>query len=159
MLLDFVGDGSSLDCCTLLETLNPPYKPTKRKIAAAPLRCFVRRVRVCAAQYIMRTIRFWHDFAQNVAFFVETADEYNCHFLLLPAFLITQLFSTMRPDLDSRQAMRELAEMTPTEHVYIQDELHITPAECGYFDIHPGERIDVFETPLGRRGVKVCYDI
>lgn len=113
VLMDFVGDDSSLNYCTLLEMLNPDFKPEKRKIAAAALRRPVRKIRVCAAQYLIRKISTWDDFVQNVLFFVETADEYHCHFLLFPEFFTAQLFSTMSPDLDSKDAMKELAAMTP----------------------------------------------
>lgn len=48
---------------------------------------------------------------------------------------------------------------TPTGSVYSQDKLHITPAEREGWQIQPGERIRVFETPLGRLAIVVCYDI
>jgi predicted amidohydrolase len=48
---------------------------------------------------------------------------------------------------------------TPAGNVYTQDKLHITPAERQYFNINPGEGINVFDTPLARIGIQVCYDI
>lgn len=48
---------------------------------------------------------------------------------------------------------------TPTGSIYSQDKLHITPAEREGWQIQPGERIRVFETPLGRLAIVVCYDI
>ena len=48
---------------------------------------------------------------------------------------------------------------TPTGHVYTQDKLHITPAEKDYWDMQPGEKIRIFDTPLCRMAVLVCYDI
>ena len=113
VLLDIVGDDSSMNYCTFLEMANPDYKPEKRKIAAAPLRRPVRKVRVCAAQYSMRKISSWKEFEQNVLFFVETADEYHCHFLVLPELFTVQLFSTFPPHTSSQQAIRELAKLTP----------------------------------------------
>lgn len=48
---------------------------------------------------------------------------------------------------------------TPGGHIYTQDKLHITPAERDGGDIQPGEAIRVFETPMGRIAIQVCYDI
>src|SRR5690606_12893713 len=47
----------------------------------------------------------------------------------------------------------------PAGNVYTQDKLHITPAEREGWDILPGESIRVFETPIGRMAIAVCYDI
>lgn len=198
VLMDIVGDQSSMDYCTLLEMTNPAYDPKKRKISAPALRKPVMKVRVCAAQYMMRPIKNWDDFVRNVTFFVDAADEYHCHFLLLPEYFTAELFATMPPDLDSVEAMRKLAEYTPkyidlfTElasktnlyiiagsqpvlrdgklynvahlftpagKVYTQDKLHITPSERQYFNISPGESLQIFDTPLARIAIQVCYDI
>lgn len=113
VLLDFVGDDSSLNYCTVLEMSNPDYNPKRHKISAAPIRQPVRKIRVCASQFFMRKISKWDEFVQIVEFFVDTADEYNCHFLLMPELFTAQLFSTMPPDMDSREATRKLAELTP----------------------------------------------
>ncbi|MBU1168813.1 MAG: bifunctional GNAT family N-acetyltransferase/carbon-nitrogen hydrolase family protein [Proteobacteria bacterium] len=48
---------------------------------------------------------------------------------------------------------------TPSGNVYTQDKLHITPAERNEGDIQPGAGIRVFETPLARIAIQVCYDI
>src|SRR5690606_18381392 len=48
---------------------------------------------------------------------------------------------------------------TPAGNVYTQDKLHITPAEREGWDILPGESIRIFETPIGRMAIAVCYDI
>jgi predicted amidohydrolase len=91
---------------------NTGYQPEKRRIAAAPLQRVVRRVRVCAAQWCMRPIHSWEEFERTVTFFVETADTYHSHFLLMPELFTAQLFSLMPADLDSREAIRRLASMT-----------------------------------------------
>ncbi len=197
--LDCVGDDSRLAYRTLLEVLDPACEPTKRKIAAAfpsppgaQGLCAPPRIR-CARSGAGTT-----SCETSLSSFDDTGAGYNCHFLLLPEFFAAQPFSARRPDLDSRQAMREVAEMpacytsffkslaakrslyrvrgtqplaregkafdvthlvAPTDHAHVHDKLHVTPAERGYFDIHPGERIDVFETPPGRVGNKAYYDI
>jgi predicted amidohydrolase len=48
---------------------------------------------------------------------------------------------------------------TPSGQVYTQDKLHITPSEREHWDIQPGEEIKVFDTPLARIAIQVCYDI
>lgn len=198
VLLDFVADAPSLNYSTLLEMPNPNYRPERRRIAAAPLRRPVRKIRVCAAQYLMRPIRTWQEFEKNVEFFVTTADAYHCHFLLLPEFFTAQLFTLMPADWDTRTAVKELAGyteryldmftrlttkyrlhiiggsqpvlredklynvahlFTPSGNVYTQDKLHITPGERSVWDVRPGEELKIFETPLARIAISVCYDI
>lgn len=111
ILFDYVWDDSSLNYCTILEMPNPNFHPEKRRIAAAPLRRPVRKIRVCAAQYLMRRIESWDEFEQNVEFFVDSADSYNCHFLLFPELFTAQLFSTFSPEMDDHTAIRKLAEL------------------------------------------------
>jgi predicted amidohydrolase/GNAT superfamily N-acetyltransferase len=48
---------------------------------------------------------------------------------------------------------------TPAGNVYTQDKMHITPAEKEGWNIRPGEKINIFETPIGRLAICVCYDI
>jgi predicted amidohydrolase/GNAT superfamily N-acetyltransferase len=111
VLLDFLWDDSSLNYSTWLEMPNLHYRPEKRQIAAAPIQRPVRKIRVCAAQYQMRPVHSWEEFAQTVMFFVDTADTYHCHFLLFPELFTVQLFSLMSPDLHPRMAIRQLAGM------------------------------------------------
>lgn len=113
VLLDFVGDDSSLNYCTVLEMKNPDYNPKRHQISAAPIRQPVRKIRVCSSQFYMRKISTWEEFVQVVEFFVDTADEYNSHFLLMPELFTAQLFSIMPHDMDTREATRELASFTP----------------------------------------------
>ncbi|MCB9152120.1 MAG: bifunctional GNAT family N-acetyltransferase/carbon-nitrogen hydrolase family protein [Caldilineaceae bacterium] len=198
VLLDLFWDDSSLNYATVLEMSNPDYKPEKRKIAAAALARPVRRVRVCAAQYELRTISSWDEFRQSVEFFVDTADNYHCHFLVLPELFTVQLFSTMPRTLSPAEAVRRLAAMTdqyrelfcglaqkyriyivggshpverdgelynvahlftPSGQIYTQDKLHVTPWERDKWNIRPGQAIHIFETPLARLSILICYDI
>ena len=48
---------------------------------------------------------------------------------------------------------------SPAGNVYTQDKLHVTPYERDYWDIQPGEVLKIFETPLARIAIQVCYDI
>lgn len=112
VVLDLFRDRSSLNYSTLLEWDNPDFRPERRRIAAAPLKVPVRKMRVCAAQYKMRPIKSWDELAESVGFFVETADAYYCHFLLLPELFTAQLFSAMPVDWPPDRAIRELTTYT-----------------------------------------------
>lgn len=48
---------------------------------------------------------------------------------------------------------------SPTGNVYTQDKLHVTPFEQERWGVCPGEGIKIFETPLARIAIQVCYDI
>ncbi len=198
VLMDYVDDEKSLNYATWLEMPNPDFKPERRKIAAAPLKRPVRTIRVCAAQYLMRPIKSWEEFEQQVTFFAMSADTYHCHFLLMPELFTVQLFSLMPGNMDPKAAVHQLADFhgqyvelfkrlaiqfgiyiiggttptprdgklynvahlfSPSGNVYTQDKLHVTPYEREYWDIEPGESLNVFETPLARIAIQVCYDI
>ncbi|MFO7774719.1 MAG: bifunctional GNAT family N-acetyltransferase/carbon-nitrogen hydrolase family protein [Candidatus Hydrogenedentota bacterium] len=110
--MDYLNDKASLNYATLLEMPNPDFKPEQRRIAGAPIRKPVRKVRVCVAQYMMHRIHSWEDFEAQVEFFVQTADEYYSHFIMFPELFTTQLFGTMRPDLEYLDAVEDLARYT-----------------------------------------------
>ena len=48
---------------------------------------------------------------------------------------------------------------TPGGNVHTQDKLHITPAERNEGGIEPGTSVRIFNTPLARIAIQVCYDI
>lgn len=199
VVFDLFWDDASLNYQTVLEMANPDYKPARRRIAAASLARPVRKVRVCAAQYLMRPVKCWEDLVRYVEFFVHTADQYHCHYLLLPEYFTVQLFPMFPQDWPPQQVMRQVARhydryldmftqlarqyrlhiiggstaveradgrlynvahlFTPSGQVYTQDKLHITPSERAMWDIRPGNEIRVFDTPLARIAMLICYDI
>ena len=110
--LDYMSDEASLNYATLIEMPNPSFRPTRRKIAASAIKRPGRRIRVCAAQYLMRRISTLDEFEKQVDFFVSTAEEYHCHFLLFPELFTAQLFSLMDPDLETHEAVMKLSEYT-----------------------------------------------
>lgn len=110
--MGYLRDEHSLDYATFLEMENPEHRPARRNIAAAPMKRPVRKVRVCAAQYEMRRLRSWEEFEHQVSFFVDTAEQYNCHFLLFPELFTVQLFSLLDPEAKPIDAISELADMT-----------------------------------------------
>jgi predicted amidohydrolase/ribosomal protein S18 acetylase RimI-like enzyme len=109
--MGYLRDEQSLDYATFLEIENPSFRKARRRIAASPMKRPVRRIRVCAAQYQMRRIATWEEFAHQVDFFVATAEQYHCHFLVLPELFTVQLFSLMDPKIGSREAIAQLADM------------------------------------------------
>jgi len=194
----YLNDRESMNYATFLTMDNPEFNSDKHQIAAAPLRRTVRKVRVCAAQYQMRHISEWSELEQQVRFFVETADEYHCHFLLMPELFTAQLFSFLPAELDSKQAVRELASyhrkyvdmftqfateyglyivggshpvlrkgllyntghlFTPSGQCHTQDKFHISDSERHYYGMRAGDKLNVFDTPLGRIGMLLGYDI
>ncbi|MCA9521233.1 MAG: GNAT family N-acetyltransferase [Myxococcales bacterium] len=111
-LVDYVHDKSSVNICTVLEMLNPDFKPERRKVAAAPLRRVVRKARVCTAQYLLRDMASWDEFERTTEYFVETADTYLGHFLLLPEMFTAQLLTLIPRDWDDRRQIVELTKFT-----------------------------------------------
>jgi len=107
--MDYLSDSESLNYATFLEMPNPSFNSERRQIAATPIKTPVRKIRVCAAQYKMRSIDSWEEFQKQVEFFVLTANEYHSHFLLFPELFTAQLFSIMSPDLETREAVEQLA--------------------------------------------------
>ncbi len=110
--MGYLRDDQSLDFATHLELENPQYRSSRRRIAASPMKRPVRKIRVCAAQYQMRRVSSWEEFRHQVEFFVQTAEEYHCHFLLFPELFTVQLFSMLAPGLSSVEAISALADMT-----------------------------------------------
>lgn len=195
----YLRDGESMNYATFLEMPNSDFDPARRLIAGAPIRRTVRKIRVCAGQYEVRPIKDWSEFEMQVEFFADTANEYHCHFLLLPEMFTVQLFTLLPRETETAEAVREIAKLhdryvtlckrmaqkhglyfiagstpvidadgdllnvahlfTPSGGVYTQSKLHITPAEREYYHMQPGDELRVFDTPLGRIGILICYDV
>ncbi len=110
--MNIMHDTSSLDYATLLQLENEDYDPKKRRIAASPLGRPANRARVCAAQYYMRAISTWDDFESSVRFFVDVADEYHSHFLVLPEYFTAALFNLAPDDLEPHASYRWVAQQS-----------------------------------------------
>lgn len=81
-------DETSRGCAVLMEWLNPEWVPEDLSVR--------RRARVAAAQYRMRPVKEFEDFARQCRFFVESASEYRCDFVVYPELLTNQLLSLVR---------------------------------------------------------------
>jgi predicted amidohydrolase len=60
----------------------------------------------------MRRISTWEELEQQADFFIQTANEYHCHFLLFPELFTAQMFSAMPSNLDTLHAVDELTNYT-----------------------------------------------
>lgn len=109
--MSYLRDEQSLNYATFLELKNSAYRQPKRLIAASPMKRPVRKIRVCAAQYEMRSVKSWEEFEHQVDFFVATAEQYHCHYLLFPELFTVQLFSMLDPSMRPVDAIAELAGM------------------------------------------------
>lgn len=196
--LEIMRDEPSRNWATLLELENPDYNPHKRRIAAAPLARPNRKIRICAAQYLMRPLADWDAFEASVRFFADVADEYHGHFLVLPELVTAVMLRQAPAGSGPADAIRYVASFSdryvellielasaydlyiiggscpmlrgerllnvcpivaPTGAVAMQDKLHLTPMERDQWGFSPGDALQVFETPYGRVGVAICYDV
>ncbi len=111
--LDITVDFSSLNYSTYLEMPNPEFNLAKSRIAISgvPKRP-ARRIRICAAQYLMRPIRCWEEMEESVEFFVDTASASHCHFLVFPEYFSYQLISFCADRGGLKPTVLKLAAMT-----------------------------------------------
>lgn len=79
------SDAESMGHAVLMRWTNPHYAPRGRRR--------VGRVRVAAVQYQMRPIESFDEFCSQCRFYLETAAEYRCDFLLFPELLTNQLLA------------------------------------------------------------------
>jgi len=184
----YLRDPRSRNHASLIEWLNPAYKPP---------RVGGRKVRVGCVQYQMRKIKSFADFARQVNYFVDVAADYQVDFILMPELLTVQLLSQTEAR-SPQQGMRKLAEYTPkyielmkklavqegitiiagthptrrgdklynvcyvclpSGEVVSQPKLHVTPNERKWWGISGGNELRAIDTPLCKIGVTICYDV
>lgn len=102
------SDEDSAGFATCLEWHNldyvPPLSPRGRHS--------YEPVRVATAQYKMRPVTSFEEFAKQVEFMVDTASDAKADFLCFPELFTLQLLSLVKPDRPGAAA-RELATFTP----------------------------------------------
>ena len=100
------SDEDSAGWATFLVWNNPHYVPDpSRRIE------MVQALRVCSVQYEMRAVKGFSEFERQVQFFVDTASDYHCDFVVFPELFSTQLLS-FTPAKRPGDAARKLAEFT-----------------------------------------------
>lgn len=184
----YLRDPLSRNHASLIEWLNPEYKPVPRG---------KRKARIACVQYQMRKIKSFSDFARQVTYFVDIAADYRADFVLLPELFSVQLLS-QTDALTPQEGMRKLADYTdkfvrlvselsrrfgltiiagshpvhqedclrnisyvclPNGTTVAQPKLHITPNERKWWGISGGNKLQTIDTPKARIGVLICYDI
>ncbi len=122
---EYLQDNQSHSFATLLEWLNPEYvaatslQTSEQQEAFGsfaeepkPVQTRSSRVRIATMQYLLRPISRFEEFATQVEFFVRSAREYRCQFVLFPEYFSMQLLSFLR-DPSPARAVRRLAQLTP----------------------------------------------
>jgi len=184
----YLRDARSHNHASLIEWLNPDYKPAATG---------QRKVRVSCVQYQMRKVASFADFARQLEYFIDVAADYESDFVLLPELFTVQLLSHLDA-LSSQEGMKKLAGYTnrfvktvstlakrygttiiagshpvfkdrrllniahvclPDGQVVEQPKLHITPNERKWWGISGGQRLAPIDTPKARIGVLICYDV
>jgi len=187
LLPHYLRDPQSLDNASLIEWLNPEFRPRKH----GP-----RKVRLSCVQYQLRKVKSFEDFATQVSYFIDIASDYQSDFVLLPELFTVQLLSQTQA-LSPQEGMRRLASYAPrvkkllsklamqygvtiiggSQPTKVGDELlniasvclpngsvvdqpkiHITPNERKWWGISGGKSLVAIDTPAGRIGVLICYD-
>ena len=116
----YLHDPSSGGFATLLEWLNPEYVASvglelseMHDAAVAERRPrAAHRIRIAAVQYGLHPIAGFDEFARHCDFFVQSAHEYRCQYLLFPEYFTMQLLSYVREHAPGR-AVRRLAQLAP----------------------------------------------
>jgi len=187
VMKNYLRDPRSKNHASLIEWINPDFKPRKR----GP-----RKPRIACVQYGMRKVKSFKEFASQVRYFVDVAADYGSDFVLLPELFTVQLLS-QTDTLSPIEGMRKLAEYAPRVRrllsklavqynitliggshpayrnkklynicyicmpdgtVVEQPKLHITPNEKKWWGIEGGNELRVIETPVAKIGVLICYD-
>jgi predicted amidohydrolase len=106
VMRNYIRDPQSRNCATLIEWLNPDYRPRNELDS--------RRVRVACVQYKMRGIADFKEFSSRVEYFVDAAVGYHADFVVLPELISMNLLSHADyRRLPSRAAMQQLASLEP----------------------------------------------
>jgi predicted amidohydrolase len=87
-----------------MEWSNPDWVPPEGKAGTG-------QVRVASVQYEMRALGSFDEFAKQCDFFVDTAGEYGCDFVLFPELLTNQLLALVAEERPGASA-RRLTEFT-----------------------------------------------
>ncbi len=108
LLEDYLpSDEDSAGWATHMEWMNLEFRPFKKR-SVRP----VQIVRLAAVQYQMRAVEDFEGMVKQVDYFVDTASDYHCDFILFPELFTMQLLSFAKVKRPSEGA-RKVAEFTP----------------------------------------------
>ncbi len=185
---NYLRDPNSRNFASLIEWINPEYKPAP----GGP-----RKVRVACVQHQMRKVKSFDDFASRIEYFTDIAADYGSQFVLFPELITIQLLSQMDAKTP-QEGMSRLTRYTerfrkllsrlavkydltiiggshpvrvgdklfnicficqPDGSVVEQPKIHITPNERRWWGITGGDHLAIIETPHAKIGVLICYDV
>lgn len=87
-----------------MQWTNPQWLPQDGKVGTGV-------VRVASVQFHMRPVQSFEEFAKQCAFFVDTAGDYRCDFVLFPELVTNALLGLVQEDRPGKSA-RRLTEFT-----------------------------------------------
>ena len=110
-------------------------------------------------QYFSSMPEDWSD-KQRIKALVEKHENYLNLFLHLSQKHELLIIGGSHPICKEDGYIRNVAHLfTSSGNVYTQEKLHITPTERSTWDYHQGYEVKLFDTPYGRIGIQICYDI
>lgn len=148
-----------------------------------------QRVRIATIQFDHRPVRGFDEFAAQVFHYVRLAEDDRCQLVVFPEYLTAPLvtldpdwsrwtgpYQELFAGLARSTKMSILAgtHMTerdgkqyntahmflPSGELFTQDKLHMTPCEGeDAWCLSRGEGITLIDTPFGRVGILVCFDV
>jgi len=99
------------------------------------------------------------DMKQAVLGLAELGDRYREMFRRMAQGYNIWIIGGSHPTLVDGKLYNSAHLFTPNGKVHTQEKLHVTPIERAESGIEPGTTIRVFDTPLARIAIQVCYDI
>ncbi len=102
-LRNYMEDPRSRNAATLIEWINPEFKPVSGEGT---------KMRISCVQYRVRAVETFEEFADQVEYFVETAADYRSDLVVFPEFFSVQLLSQRGlRKLPSLDGIRKLASL------------------------------------------------
>jgi predicted amidohydrolase len=147
-----------------------------------------RSVRIATIQFDHRPVTGFDQFALQVMNYVRYAEDSAASLVVFPEYLTAPL-TMLDPDWQRwtgpyRELFSGMARSTkmtilagthlteregklyntahlflPSGEVFMQEKLHLTPCEVAPWCLGRGEGLTVVDTPVGRVGILVCFDV
>lgn len=147
-----------------------------------------KRVRIATVQFDHRPVTGFDQFAAQVLNFVRLAEDDRAQLMVFPEYLTAPL-AALDPDMtrwtgpyqELFAALARSTKMTilagthtteregklynaahlflPSGEVFVQEKIHMTPGEAEIWGLDRGEGLVVVDTPVGRVGIAICFDV
>ena len=189
VLPNYLEDAQSRNYGTFLEWHNPRYDPTPRKQQTIRVSCVQYRMRKLQDfAGFARQVEYFVDVASgydaDIAVFpelltaqlmsyidtktpleairvlTELTGELDALFVKLAADYQLMILGGSHPIRKADDRIENVASLyLPDGTIHRQPKLHITPNEAASWGIEGGSSLQVFDTPKGKVGILICYDI